>query len=116
MTWTLDNTLANANRFKAYNRKHPAETASCIRNTMKLLDTLRGGVPFQNAKFGFLRSEGGGLWRVGQTGIPHAKETRLYFCVRGETLSVLCIGGKETQRGDIDMCRKIIAGLEGETK
>lgn len=115
MSWDIDQSFANANRFKSYYGKHPDETASCFNNAIKLSQALGSGIPFQSAKFGFLRSEGGGLFRIGQTGVPHAKETRLYFCVKDETIYVLDIGGKETQDKDIQRCKKLVQQINGET-
>ena len=112
MNWNIDNTHLNRNRFKSYRKKHERETTSCIRNLRELQEALRNGVPFGMAKFGFLRTEGKGVYRVGQTCVIHAKETRLYFCPKGETIYPLTIGGKETQQDDIAESHKKAAKIQ----
>lgn len=112
MNWNIDNTHLNRNRFKSYSKKHGRETASCIRNLREVLEALMSGIPFGMVKFGFLRTEGKGVYRVGQTCVIHAKETRLYFCIGSKTIYPLTIGGKETQQDDIAESHKMAARIQ----
>ena len=115
----------DANRLKRYAKRHPRETASCFNNLDLVLRALNQGTPFVQLSFGFFRPEGENLWRIGQTKVPHAKETRLYVYVRivETTISTLLIGDKDEQPDDIRICKEIIrnwvpppAAPEGERK
>ena len=53
---------------KRYRKRHPSEVASCFVNLGLVLDRLNFGIPFQSVEYGFLRSEGEGIYRIGQTG------------------------------------------------
>ncbi|WP_139457698.1 hypothetical protein [Chlorobaculum thiosulfatiphilum] len=58
----------------------------------------------------FFRSEREGLYRIGQTKVPGAKESRLYLYPdeAGMMIYLLNIGTKESQRDDIASARKTI--------
>ena len=115
--WTISRDHAERNQFKAYAKKHGREVASCLANLQTLVDLLNDGITLdQAASTRFFSSEGGGLFRIGQTGVPHAKETRLYLFVRivAETIEVLTIGDKSSQRKDIQRCRVLIRRIEKE--
>ena len=59
-----------------------------------------------NAHSVFSASEGMDVYRIGQTGIPHAHEPRLYIYaeIKGEEIQLLTIGDKKTQPQDIAKC------------
>ena len=105
--WTINSDYAEASRFKSYHKKHPRESAACFENLnsvgLALEEFGRPGA-FQ---LGFFRHEGGNVWRIGQTNVRHARETRLYvyLLVDGKTVYVLTIGDKSQQKRDIQRCR-----------
>lgn len=109
-TWTIDPSRFDANRLKRYAKKHPQEVASCFNNLDLVLRALNQGTPFNQLSFGFFRPEGENLWRIGQTKVPHAKETRLYVYVRIVETSIfpLTIGDKDGQPDDIRACKETI--------
>ena len=113
--WSISNDLAERNRFKAFNNKHPREYAACFANLQHILDLLNrseGGVgAFQ---VGFFRSEGGNIYRIGQTGVKHAIEARLYVYVYAKELMVyvLTIGDKSQQADDIRRCKEVARRFE----
>ena len=112
--WKINSEHAEFNRFKAYRKKHPRETDSCFRNLAELVETLNRNVNFAQIKFGFLRAEGRGIWRIGQTGTPHAAETRLYVYLffQGETIYPLTIGDKKQQPGDLRRCAERVEEIK----
>ena len=57
----------------------------------------------------FFRSEGEGVFRIGQTGVRSAKESRLYVYPdeQSQTMYVLTIGIKEQQAKDIAEAKAI---------
>jgi hypothetical protein len=76
-------------------------------NLGRVLDELNAGKPLSTFRFGFFRSEGRGLYRIGQTAVSAARELRLYVFpdARTRTLYLLAFGTKRTQQGDIAACR-----------
>lgn len=113
--WALNNDLAERSRFKEYNRKHPREYASCFSNLTQLLTLLQqfGGV--KGFQVGHVRSEGRGVYRIGQTGVKHARETRLYVHIdeTARVVRVLTIGDKDSQSDDIRQCHSMTKMLKG---
>jgi len=114
-SWTVQDDLAERSRFKEYHRKHPREYAACFSNLSRLLDLLRdfGGV--KGFQVGFLRSERQGVYRIGQTGVKNARETRLYVYIdeSKRVVRVLTIGDKGSQSDDIRRCHAIARKLKG---
>ncbi len=114
--WVVDSGLAERSRFKAYNKKHPNEYAACFVNldvVMALLNQFGGVKGFQ---LGFFRSEGKNVYRIGQTGVKHAKETRLFIHVdeSNRCVRILTIGDKDSQPEDLRRCHEVAKNLKGE--
>jgi hypothetical protein len=106
--WKPDTSLlCNRHAAKALTRDCPAEWQSCMVNLGRVLDELNAGKPLSTFRFGFFRSEGRGLYRIGQTAVSAARELRLYVFpdARTRTLYLLAFGTKRTQQGDIAACR-----------
>jgi hypothetical protein len=117
--WTPNHEYAEKGKFKKYAKKHRREMDSCLDNLRRLCGNLNAGLTLQQAEsgLGFFSSEGGDLYRIGQSGFPGAKETRLYVyaIISGGNVYVLTIGGKETQQADIARCRAIIGRIRAAT-
>ena len=106
--WTVSHDHADGNRLKRYSRKHPRGVASCFTNLAFLAEQLNGGI--------FFSTEGGNVFRIAQTSIRAAKETRLYIyavAVRS-VLYTLTIGDKDSQQADLRRCREIAASIDRE--
>lgn len=116
--WTINKDYAEQGRFKKYRKKHQREFDSCFGNLAWLHEQLNNGLTLQQAEtgVGFFSSEGGDLYRIGQSGVAHAKETRLYVhaLVSGGNIYVVLIGGKETQQADLRRCREIVKRIRTE--
>ena len=113
--WTISQGHAEENRFKRYSRRHPREVASCFTNLAFLAEQLNGGITLQQAQsFGFFSSEGGNVFRIAQTAVRAAKETRLYiYAVAVQSvLYTLTIGDKDSQQADLRRCRKIATSID----
>jgi putative component of toxin-antitoxin plasmid stabilization module len=108
--WGVSSDLASGNAFKHFRKKHRREFVSCFVNLQKVQVFLSEGISIGQVGVGFLRSEGDGLWRVGQSQVRYAKESRLYFYAEEETrtLHLLGIGTKETQEDDIREAKEAI--------
>jgi hypothetical protein len=117
--WTPNHEYAEKGKLKKYAKKHQREVAACLANLETLCETLNMGLTLQQAEtgLGFFSSEGGDLYRIAQSGVPSAKETRLYVyaLVTGGNVYVLSIGGKDTQQNDIRHCRDIIRRIRAAT-
>ena len=114
--WSENRDLAERSRFKDYYKKHPREYASCFVNLGLVIDLLNrhGGV--KGFQVSFFRSEGKNVYRIGQTGVKHAQETRLYVHVDEaiRCIRILTIGDKSSQADDIRRCHEVARNLKGE--
>lgn len=115
--WSYGSEHFDKNRLKKYTKKHVAEVASCMSNLKRVIDLLNEGLTIEDiCKLSFFGSEGEDVYRIGQSAVKHAKETRLYIYVRieGERIELLKIGGKKTQPDDINACKSIVRSLKKE--
>jgi hypothetical protein len=112
--WQIN--LGNANRaaFAGWARHHQREYESVFANLERVLAMLNSGATLGSFRLDFFRSEKQGLWRIGQTGVSAAKETRLYLFMdaHAKLAHVLGIGGKESQQRDIKAARNIIGRIQ----
>ncbi|MFZ4524513.1 MAG: hypothetical protein ACOYOE_02945 [Chlorobium sp.] len=114
----VDNSLATESEFKRFRKNHERELVSCFSNLQRILDFLNTGRKLSslanNPKF--FRPEGKGVFRIGQTGLTNAKETRLYVYPFEEKrlVFILGIGTKETQRADIASAKASIKGISSK--
>lgn len=110
--WRVSTAFATGNRFRKFAENYPRESESCAANLQRLVDHLNSGIQLtvlaQNLSF--FRSEREGLFRIGQSGVKSAKESRLYIypCEESWMIFILDFGTKETQRADIALARKAI--------
>jgi putative component of toxin-antitoxin plasmid stabilization module len=77
---------------------------------LKVLESSKFGT-FQ---IGFLEPEGAGVYRIAQSGVPSAKESRLYvyFDTGSCVVFVLGIGTKETQDADIREAKALVKKIK----
>lgn len=104
--WHLTDDHASKSKFEKFYRNYPREFDSLFANLNKILRLLDGGQKIGGFYVGFFRSEKEGVYRIGQTGVPSAKESRLYVYPDqdSKTMHVLGIGTKESQDDDINEC------------
>jgi len=107
--WPIENTYASPGKYKKFASKYPREYASLFANLDKILGLLREGHKMGGFQVAFFRSEGEGVFRIGQTGVRSAKESRLYVYPdeQSQTMYVLTIGIKEQQAKDIAEAKAI---------
>ena len=115
--WTIDySRVVNRHQFKALARHYEKEVESCLRNLGRVVAELEEGKSVSELAFPFFRTEGDGVFRIGQTGVSSAREMRLYVTfvfVRGVAY-VLSIGTKNTQARDIADARRAARQLKKE--
>ena len=111
--WEINGDFSETNRLRDFDRKHPKEYASCFMNLKKVVGLLESLGQPGAFHIGFFRSEGGNVWRIGQTGVRHGCETRLYVYVyvKGLTVYVLTIGDKSQQKQDIQRCKDLAKAI-----
>jgi len=116
--WTTSEEYFEHNRFKAYEKRHPLELKSCFDNVERIVDKLNEHGKISEIKFGFFRHESRGIWRIGQTGLPHAAETRLYVYLYfdGKTIYLLTIGDKKQQPDDLRRCADNVKRIKEKVK
>jgi hypothetical protein len=101
--WQIDTSHASGSKFKKFAKNHEREYDSLFANLHRILDILNSGHKVGSFQVGYFRSESDGVFRIGQTGVASAKESRLYVLPIAETktVHVLGIGDKDTQQGDV---------------
>ena len=84
---------------------------SCKKNDILLHDSRNRGLRVRDRQFvSYFRSEGEDVYRIGQTGVVGAKESRLYIYVRivNGKIYKLLFGDKDSQPKDINRCHQIV--------
>jgi|AntAceMinimDraft_9_1070365.scaffolds.fasta_scaffold16434_3 hypothetical protein len=116
--WYIKDAEASRSSFKKLNKNHQKEYVACFVNLDKILTVLNSGSKIGGFKVGFFRSEGSGLYRIGQTGVKASKEVRLYVYPESEDeiMYILSIGTKETQKNDINEAKRKIKKIKGPKK
>ncbi len=113
--WELNLDYASKSRFKRIKKNHKKEFISCFNNLNKIKDLLEEGAKLSelHCRPAFFRSERGGLFRIGESGVRSAKALRLYVYPDGKTktIYILGIGTKETQQADITAAKTVIKCL-----
>lgn len=116
--WNINTQYATNTRFKRFRKNHEKEYVSCFSNLEKIIGLLNSGksVALLANNPSFFRSEGGGLFRIGQTCVIGAKESRLYVYPDETTkaMFILDIGTKENQQQDIITAKTTIRQLHRE--
>ena len=112
--WGLVESPLFAGRFRRYQKKHGVETKAVLNNLDTLLKALQAGVKPSLIQAGFIHREPQGVIAIdqkGATGKP--RQTRLYiYAVEIESrLHLITIGDKNSQKRDIDDCRKYVNAI-----
>jgi hypothetical protein len=107
--WPLENAYASPGKFAEFAARHPREFGSLFANLDKILGLLREGQKVGGFRVNFFRSEREGVYRIGQTGVPSAKESRLYVFPNEQnwTMYILSIGTKDGQIHDVNEAVRI---------
>jgi len=112
--WQQSSDYAEKGVIKRYVKKHPREAMSCFENLRDVVSALDAGGEPSRMPFGFYSSEGSEVYRIGQTGVKHPCESRLYIysCVINTTVYVLTMGDKTTQQDDINRAKAIVKEIK----
>src|SRR6056297_1056310 len=112
--WLLNVDHASKPNFKRFNKGHPREYRSCFANLEKVRGLLESGCKVGGFQVGFFRPEGEGLYRIGQSKVRGAKETRLYVypSEKDKRIYILRIGTKDSQQKDIREAKRILRQIK----
>lgn len=112
--WTLVKTEEYARRHKRYEKDHPRELQAVLDNLDTYSLTLASGVKPLQIQHGFLHREPQGVVAIDQKGGgKNLTQTRLYVYpdTDTETLYLVTLGDKRSQKTNLDHCRAIVAAL-----
>ncbi len=115
--WILEESTFFASKFRRYQKKHPNETAAVMNNLDTYVRTLNAGVKPTLIQAGFIHREPQGVIAIDQKGIKGSpRQTRLYVYAFevGDVLFLITIGDKNSQKKDIEDCRRFISSLRKE--
>ncbi len=112
--WLLNVDYASKSNFKQFNKRHPNEYRSCFANLKKVKGLLESGCKVGGFQIGFFRAEGEGLYRIGQSKVRGAKETRLYVypSEQDKRIYILRIGTKDSQQADMRKAKGILRQIK----
>ena len=115
--WQIENSCASFGKFKRFARKHAREYESLFANLDKIIRILRGGNKILGFRVDFFRSEGGGVYRIGQTAVRGSKESRLYVFPDepNRICYILSIGDKSSQSDDINEAKNIVKQIKSKS-
>jgi hypothetical protein len=113
--WEIDTSLATKSTFRQFQKRHQREYASCFNNLDKIKRLLEAGTRLQEMQHSpsFFRHEGDGIFRIGQSGLTGAKESRLYVYITysAKVIYIIGIGTKESQKADLALAKRAIRGI-----
>ena len=113
--WSIDVFLASKSAFIRFQKNHHKEYVSCFSNLEKIKRLLNQGKKLAEIEHhpSFFRHETNEIFRIGQSGLTGAKESRLYVypCFRENVIYILGIGTKETQQSDLIGAKRAIKGI-----
>ena len=110
----LDPSDEFARRQRHYEKKHPRELQAVRVNLVFCIESLNNGVPPHQINSGFIHTEGQGVVAIDQKGQgKNLAQTRLYLYaeVETQTLHIITLGDKKSQREDIRTCRNYVESL-----
>lgn len=114
--WQTDTAYASAGKFSRFAKKCAAEYDSLFANLEKIMRLLRAGHKIGGFSIGFFRSEGDGVYRIGQTSVRAARESRLYIYPdeAKRIMHILTVGDKKTQQDDINEAKRAVKHIKSQ--
>ena len=112
--WKLESTAEYARRHKRYEKDNPRELEAVLDNLDTYFKSLEAGVKPLQIKHGFMHAEPLGVVAIDQKGGKgKLAQTRLYVYPDAdtETLYVIALGDKRSQKDDLATCRTFVTQL-----
>ena len=116
--WSVNTDCTSPGQFEKFYNKHPREYEALFRNLNKIMGLLKSGQKIGGFHVGFFRSEGDGVYRIGQTGVEAAAESRLYVYPdsKSAVMHVLGVGEKDDQPRDVNDAKEIAGKIKKSTE
>jgi hypothetical protein len=115
--WGILKTDEYERRYKRYDKKKSKELIAVLSNLDIFLMSLRSGRKPKPFAYGFLHVEPSDVIAIDQTGNEgKVSATRLYVYpdTETETLYLLTIGDKSSQKDDIQNCKRFVKQIKAE--
>jgi hypothetical protein len=112
--WTIAKTDEFERRHKWFEKKRPKELAAVLDNLDTFFTALKAGAKPQQIHLGCIHVEPHGVLALDQKGGgKNLAQTRLYVYpdTDREVVTVITVGGKDTQSEDIKLCREFVEQL-----
>ena len=116
--WVLEESSFFASRYKRFQKKHPNETAAMMNNLDTYVRGLNKGIKPALLQAGFIHREPLGVIALDQKGASGSpKQTRLYIYTYEveNTVFLITIGDKNSQKRDIEDSRSFVFSLRKES-
>jgi hypothetical protein len=115
--WKLQPMEEYGRRHKRYEKDHPRELQAVLDNLDTYFRSLEAGVKPLQIKHGFMHHEPLGVVAIDQKGGgKNLAQTRLYVYPEPETetLHVIALGDKRSQKADLGTCRAFVSELRND--
>ncbi len=109
--WKIVSTDDYQRRHKRYEKNHPRELRAVLDNLDTYFKSLEGGVKPLQIRHGFMHGEPLGVVAIDQKGGgKNLAQSRLYVYpeTETETLHVITLGDKQSQKADIATCQVFV--------
>lgn len=117
MGWKYAQATKFKSSFPKYRKRHEGETTQCVVNLDTYQAVLESGKKPGTFKLGFMHLEPHGVLAIDQSGMEGSgRETRLYVYPdeMTETIYLITIGDKNSQKPDIRLCTEFVRVLKKE--
>ena len=112
--WKLEPTDLFERKAQRWEKKNPRELSAVLQNLQRYLNALNEAGRPEIIKFGFIHHEPQGVKAIDQRGGgKDLKQTRLYTYAQllDNTLHLITIGDKGSQKRDLQICRNFVSGI-----
>lgn len=117
--WSITKQDDVSKRFRKAQKKHRTEMKNVLDNLDTFFRCLQAGSKPTQIQRGFIHPEPMGVLAIDQSGPgAHLKEFRLYVYPDEDNgiLHVITLGDKNSQRGDIILCKNFVEELRATTE
>ena len=119
MNWTIEPTTQWQKDLRFYEKKRPSELAAVLRNLERYFSQLNQAPNSQSVMAGYIHNEAMGIRAIDQKGGGgNLQETRLYTYADDtqKVVYLITIGNKDSQPGDIELCREFVEHLRQKSE
>jgi hypothetical protein len=112
--WELETSTRYESRLRDYVKKRPEEVKAVLSNLEKYKKALEDGAKPRKIEGGFIHPERRGVVSLDQSGFRNdLKEMRLYIYLKNQTVYLITLGDKQSQRDDIRYSHEYVKSRKG---